>query len=92
MRWRAYLQRDIALQAGTIEPGSRHNMDDAKRTMEFAASLIGDDGEYLYSEWELDQVASASLPFDRGGRLVGEVVEDGADAVDGEQLAREPFQ
>ena len=34
-------------------------MDDVKRTMEFAATLIGDDGEYLYSEWELEQVASA---------------------------------
>ena len=35
-------------------------MDDVKRTMQLAATLIGDDGEYLYSEWELDQVASTS--------------------------------
>ena len=73
-------------------------MDDVKRTMEFAATLIGEDGEYLYSEWELDQVASGSaseregplLPLDGGGRLVGQVVEDRADALDGEQLARKP--
>ena len=67
-------------------------MDDVKRTMEFAASLIGDEGEYLYSEWELEQVASGSLPLDRGRRLVGQVVEDRADAVDGQQLARKPVQ
>jgi hypothetical protein len=73
-------------------------MNDVKRTMEFAATLIGDDGEYLYSEWELDQVASGSaseperplLPLDRGRGLVSQVVEDRADAVDGEQLARKP--
>jgi len=37
-------------------------MDDVKRTMQLAATLIGDDGEYLYSEWELDQVASTANP------------------------------
>jgi hypothetical protein len=75
-------------------------MDDVKRTMEFAATLIGDDGEYLYSEWELDQVASASaiepertlLPFDRGTKLLGQVVKDRPDAVDGQQLVRKPVQ
>jgi hypothetical protein len=73
-------------------------MDDVKRRMEFAATLIGEDGEYLYSEWELDQVASGSasepgeplLPFDGGGGLVSQVVEDRAHALDGEQLVRKP--
>ena len=73
-------------------------MDDVKRTMQLAATLIGEDGEYLYSEWELDQVASGStsepagplLPLDGSGGLVGQVVEDRTDALDGEQLARKP--
>jgi hypothetical protein len=39
-----------------------YEMDDVKRTMQLAATLIGDDGEYLYSEWELDQVASKADP------------------------------
>ena len=67
-------------------------MDNVKRAMELAATLIGDDGEYLYSEWELDQVASGSgsepndrpLPLDRGRGLVRQVVEHGTDAVDGQ--------
>jgi hypothetical protein len=80
---REYISIEIFRFARALNgTGSPNDMNDVKRTMEFAATLIGDDGEYLYSEWELDQVASASASELNDPVDARDAVRPAADRVD----------